>query len=58
MAKLILVYDSGKGLYPSPVIFKKDDNILKPVLFLKKAKCASQEEFDKVVNHIINRAKQ
>ena len=59
MAKLELIFDKDgcPGLFKGPVIYRKYGNTLIPVVYLRKPKNVSQEEFDKIVNFVITNAK-
>lgn len=44
--------DGISGLCKSPAIIKQEDNVGSPIAYLKKAKGATQEEFDAVADYL------
>ena len=52
------VFDKNDlGQIKGPVIYKRDGNVLTPVVYFRKPKHASQQDFDAVVGHLIKCSK-
>ena len=52
-----LVFDKeGCSVAKGPVIYKKEGNCLMPILYLRKPKNASQEDFNVALDFLINKA--
>lgn len=53
-----LIFDkSGFGGVKGPVIYRKEENTLKPILYIRKAKHATDEEFEQVINFLTKHKK-
>ena len=48
-------YVFDKTLTKRPCIYKKVDNVLYPVLYFQKAKGATNEDYEKIVEHLIRK---
>ena len=48
-------YIFDKTLTIRPCIYKKVDNVLYPVLYFQKAKGATDEDYGKIVEHLIRK---
>lgn len=50
--------DGLPGVSKQPAIVKVENNTLYPIVYFQKAKGASKEDFDAVVNFLINQAEK